>query len=217
MDHSLRRLYEDLRSVAVAVAYPPGEDRDLLVEQLKRIGCRIHLVWPFPDKPPAGADVVFFQVSQCGQNPFAWSASEVDATLIALSEYEPPTTLKQLLKTNAHGVLTRPFRSAGILSTLVLARSAKQFQNRQQNKIDKLESTIKARRVIEKAIRVLMDHQRLDERAAYEHMRTRATGLRVSVAEVAAMIVEASEAMEKLGLGGARPDPQNNSNNGGKA
>ena len=57
MDHSLRRLYEDLRSVAVAVAYPPGEDRDLLVEQLKRIGCRIHLVWPFPDKPPAGADV----------------------------------------------------------------------------------------------------------------------------------------------------------------
>jgi len=80
MDHSLRRLYEDLRSVAVAVAYPPGEDRDLLVEQLKRIGCRIHLCWPFPDKPPAGADVVFFQVSQCGQNSSAWSASEVEAT-----------------------------------------------------------------------------------------------------------------------------------------
>lgn len=36
-------------------------------------------------------------------------------------------------------------------------------------------------------------------------MRTRATGLRVSVAEVAAMIIEASEAMEKLGLGGSRP------------
>ncbi|WAI81980.1 MULTISPECIES: ANTAR domain-containing response regulator [Achromobacter] len=205
MDHSLRRLYEDLRSVAVAVVYPPGEDRDVLVEQLKRIGCRIHLHWPFPDAAPAGADVIFFQVSQCVQNSSAWSASEVEATLIALSEYETPTTLKLLLKTNAHGVLTRPFRSAGILSTLVLARSAKQFQSRQQVKIDKLENTIKARRVIEKAIRVLMDHQRLDERAAYEHMRTRATGLRVSVAEVAAMIIEASEAMEKLGLGGARP------------
>ena len=124
MDHSLRRLYEDLRSIAVAVVYPPGEDRDLLVEQLKRIGCRIHLHWPFPDCPPAGADVVFFLVSQCGQNSAAWSSSEADATLIALSDYETPTTLKQLLKTNAHGVLTRPFRSAGILSTLVLARSA---------------------------------------------------------------------------------------------
>ncbi|MCY1304449.1 Aliphatic amidase regulator [compost metagenome] len=209
MDHSLRRLYEDLRSVAVAVVYPPGEDRDLLVEQLKRIGCRIHLHWPFPEYPPSGADVVFFQVSQCGRNSAAWTASEVEATLIALSEYETPTTLKQLLKTNAHGVLTRPFRSAGILSTLVLARSARMFQQRQQNKIDKLESTIKSRRVIEKAIRVLMDHQHLDEREAYEHMRGRATRLRVSVAEVAAMIVDASEAMEKLGLGGARPGPAN--------
>ena len=147
--------------------------------------------------------MVFFLVSQCGQNSAAWSSSEADATLIALSDYETPTTLKQLLKTNAHGVLTRPFRSAGILSTLVLARSAKLFQNRQQNKIDKLEGTIKARRVIEKAIRALMDNQRVDEREAYEHMRSRATRLRVSVAEVAAMIVEASEAMEKLGLGGA--------------
>jgi hypothetical protein len=41
-------------------------------------------------------------------------------------------------------------------------------------------------------------------------MRTRATGLRVSVAEVAAMIVEASEAMEKLGLGALRPGPSQN-------
>ncbi|GAB1575237.1 ANTAR domain-containing response regulator [Bordetella petrii] len=203
MDHSLRRLYEDLRSVAVAVVYPPGEDRDLLVEQLKRIGCRIHLHWPFPDRPPGGADVIFFQASQCGQNIAAWSASEVEAALIALSEYETPTTLKQLLKINAHGVLTGPFRSAGILSTLVLARSAKLYQNRLQNKIDKLEGTIKSRRVIEKAIRALMDNQHVDEREAYEHMRSRATRLRVSVAEVAAMIVEASEAMEKLGLGAA--------------
>lgn len=207
MDPSLRRLYEDLRSVAVAVVYPPGEDRDLLIEQLQRIGCRIHLYWPFPAHPPAGVDVVFFQVSQVLQNSSAWCASEVDATLIALSEYETPTTLKLLLRTNAHGVLTRPFRSAGILSTLVLARSAKQFQNRQQNKIDKLEGTIKARRVIEKAMRVLMDHQHLGERESYEHMRTRATKLRVSVAEVAAMILEASEAMEKLGLGGAKSKP----------
>ena len=214
MDHSLRRLYEDLRSIAVAVVYPPGEDRDLLVEQLKRIGCRIHLHWPFPDCPPAGADVVFFLVSQCGQNSAAWSSSEADATLIALSDYETPTTLKQLLKTNAHGVLTRPFRSAGILSTLVLARSAKLFQNRQQNKIDKLEGTIKARRVIEKAIRALMDNQRVDEREAYEHMRSRATRLRVSVAEVAAMIVEASEAMENSAWAARRRAPGTAENQG---
>lgn len=202
MDPSLRRLYEDLRSIAVAVVYPPGEDRELLVGQLTRIGCRLKLIWPFPDAPPTGVDVIYFQVSQSLQSGSAWSASEVNATLIALSEYETPTTLKLLLKTNAHGVLTRPFRSAGILSTLVLARSSKLFQDRLENKINKLEGTIKSRRVIEKAIKVLMDHQQLNEREAYEHMRARGTQLRVSVAEVAAMLLEASEAMEKLGLKG---------------
>jgi hypothetical protein len=35
-------------------------------------------------------------------------------------------------------------------------------------------------------------------------MRARATSLRVSVAEVALMVVEAHEAMEKLGLGRVR-------------
>jgi AmiR/NasT family two-component response regulator len=43
----------------------------------------------------------------------------------------------------------------------------------------------------------------MDEVQAYEHMRARATSLRVTVAEVASMVVEAQEVMEKLGLGRA--------------
>lgn len=197
---SLRRLYEDLRSISVAVVYPPGEERDVLIDQLKRIGCRLHVLWPFPGTPPTGADVIFFQVSQEIQGSSLWSASVTDATLIALSDYESPTTLKLLLDTSAHGVITRPFRSAGVLSTLVLARSAQNFQERLQSKIRKLEDTIKSRRQIEKAIRVLAASQHLSEPQAYEYMRTRATKLRVTVAEVSAMIIDAHEAMENLGL-----------------
>ncbi len=200
---SIRRLYEDLRSIGVAVVYPPGEERDVLLDQLKRIGCRLKIVWPFPAEPPAGVDVIFFQVSQELQDSATWSAGAIDATLIALSDYESPTTLKLLLDTCAHGVITRPFRSSGILSTLVLARSSQGFQTRLQAKVRKLEDTIRSRRQIEKAIRLLSESQRLSETQAYEHMRARATKLRVTVAEVSAMIIEAHEAMEKLGLGPA--------------
>ena len=42
----------------------------------------------------------------------------------------------------------------------------------------------------------------MSEAQAYEHMRSRATSLRVTVAEVANMMIEAQEAMEKLGLRG---------------
>ncbi|WP_394782141.1 ANTAR domain-containing response regulator [Undibacterium sp.] len=204
MDSSIGRLYDGLRNVTVAVVYPPGEDRDIVVEQLKRIGCKLQLVWPFPPVPPSGVDVIFFQVAQDLQNRDAWNATAVDATLIALSDYENPTKLKLLLDTHAYGVITKPFRSSGILSTLVLAQSCKNFQDRQQNKIRKLEDTIKSRRHIEKAIRILVDHEHMSENQAYEHMRTRATSLRITVAEVSAMVIDAREAMDKLGLG-AKP------------
>ncbi len=201
MSSSLRRLYEDLRSITVAVVYPPGEDRDIVVEQLQRIGCRLKLIWPFPPEPPADAQVIFFRVSQELDGSIGWSSTTSTAALVALSDYETPTTLKLLLDTHAHGVLTRPFRSAGILSTLVLARSAQGFQERIQGKIEKLEGTIKARRQIEKAIRALTDNESMNEVQAYEHMRSRATSLRITVGEVASMIIEAHEAMEKLGIG----------------
>jgi len=200
MNSSLRRLYEDLRSICVAVVYPPGEDRDVVVDQLQRIGCRLKLVWPFPAEPPRNVDVIFFQVSQELESRSLWTATEVDAALVALSDYESPTTLKLLLSTRSHGVLTKPFRSSGILSTLVLARSSHGFEERLQSKIAKLETTMRSRRQIEKAMRILMDHQRMTEEQAYEHMRTKATGLRITIAEVAAMLIEAQEAMEKLGL-----------------
>ncbi len=83
VNSSIRRLYEDLRSISVAVVYPPGEDRDVLLEQLKRIGCRLTIVWPFPPAPPAGADVVLFQVSQELEGSTSWRATEVSSTLIA--------------------------------------------------------------------------------------------------------------------------------------
>ncbi len=201
MSSSIRRLYEDLRKICVAVVYPPGEDRDVVVQQLQRIGCRLKLIWPFPAEPPTDADVIFFGVTQELEGRNTWTASAIDAALVALSDYESPTTLKLLLDTQAHGVITKPFRSSGILSTLVLARSSQGFQGRLQGKIDKLELTMKSRRQIEKAIRTLVDHQRMTEAQAYEHMRSRATSLRVTIAEVATMLIEAQEAMEKLGLG----------------
>ena len=201
MSAGLRRLYEDLRGINVVVIYPPGEDRDIVVQQLQRIGCRMRTVWPFPADPPGDADVIFFRVTQESDGKSQWTATDVGAALVALSDYESPTTLKLLLDTNAHGVLTRPFRSSGILSTLVLARSSRGYQERMQGKIEKLESTIRSRRQIEKAVRLLMESQHLTEPDAYEHMRTRATNLRVTVAEVSAMLIEAHDAMEKLGLG----------------
>ena len=201
MSTGARRLFDDLRTLRVLVIHPPGDDRSVLEEQLRRIGCPVRVLWPFPFQLPADVDAIFFLVGPETRSAGNWCAADTEATLIALSDYENPTALKMLLDTQAHGVITKPYRSTGILSTLVLARAASGYQQRLHNKISKLEEAIKARRHIERAIRILMEAHRLSESEAYEHMRSRATGLRVTVGEIATMVIDAHEAMEKLGLG----------------
>ncbi|WP_042302378.1 ANTAR domain-containing response regulator [Paraburkholderia kururiensis] len=200
MSGSARRLFDDLRSLRVTVIHPPGDDRSVLEEQLRRIGCPVRVIWPFPARLPADTDVIFFLVGPELRSAGNWCAADSNATLVALSDYENPTALKMLVDTQAHGVITKPYRSTGILSTLVLARASSGYQQRLHSKIGKLEEAIKARRHIEKAVRLLMDSQRLAENEAYEHMRARATSLRITVGEIATMVIDAHEAMEKLGL-----------------
>jgi two-component system, response regulator PdtaR len=198
---SVRRLFDDLHTLRIVVIQPPGEDRDVLERQLRRIGCQIKTLWPFPSRLPGDADVIFFRVSPELRSAGNWCAADTTATLIALSDYENPTLLKLLLDTQAHGVITKPYRSSGILSTLLLAHASSGYQQRLGSKIRKLEDAIRARRHIDKAVRILMDAHRLSEGDAYEHMRSRATSLRVTVGEVANMVIDTREAMQKLGLG----------------
>lgn len=201
MSTGARRLFDDLRTLRVFVIHPPGEDRGVLEEQLRRIGCLVTLLWPFPSQLPADADVIFFLVGPETRSAGNWCVADTEATLIALSDYENPTALKMLVDTQPHGVITKPYRSTGILSTLVLARASSGYQRRLQNKIGKLEEAIKARRHIERAIRLLIEAHGLNENQAYEHMRARATELRATVSEIATIVIDAHEAMDKLGLG----------------
>lgn len=196
-----RRLFDDLRTLRVLVIHPPGDDRSVLEEQLRRIGCPVRAIWPFPSHLPGDVDAVFFLVGPEARSTGNWGGADIQATLIALCDYENPTALKMLVETQAHGVITKPYRSTGILSTLVLARASAGYHQRLQNKIGKLEEAIKARRQIERAVRILIEAHQLTENAAYEQMRSRATELRATVGEIATMVIEAHEAMEKLGLG----------------
>ncbi|MGX7000386.1 ANTAR domain-containing response regulator [Caballeronia sp. KNU42] len=206
MSTGARRLFDDLRTLRVLVIHPPGEDRIVLEEQLRRIGCPVRVLWPFPSKLPAEVDAIFFLVGPETRSAGNWCAADTEATLIALSDYENPTALKMLVDTQAHGVITKPYRSTGILSTLVLARASSGYQQRLNNKVAKLEEAIKARRHIEKAIRILMEAHHLGENDAYEHIRSRATSLRVTVSEIATLVIDAHEAMERLGLAkGSKP------------
>jgi AmiR/NasT family two-component response regulator len=202
MKPGIRRLIEDLRGARVLVVHPRDAEADALIDQLKRIGCNVRGVWPPPSELPGDVDTVFHLVETEETPAFTASAKQDGPTFVAIVDYENPTVLKRLLDSNAHGVVNKPIRSFGILSSLVLARSMHGYARRLEGKVEKLEETLKARRDVDKAVKILVALKQIGEAEAYELVRQQATQKRMSMAQIASTIIGAKELLGGLGLMG---------------
>jgi AmiR/NasT family two-component response regulator len=200
MKPGVRRLIEDLRGARVLVIHPRDAEGDALIDQLKRIGCNVRGVWPPPPVIPHDVDTVFQFVDSSEDSVFPAGSTEQELTLIAIVDYENPTILKRLLDSNAHGVVNKPIRSLGILSSLVLARSLRGYTRRLEGKVQKLEDTLKARRDVDKAVKILVALKKISEFEAYELVRQQATQKRLTMAEIAVSIINAQEMLGGLGV-----------------
>jgi two-component system, response regulator PdtaR len=200
MKPGVRRLIEDLRGARVLVIHPRDAEGDALIDQLKRIGCNVRGVWPPPPVVPHDVDTVFQFVDSSEDTVFPAGCNERELTLIAIVDYENPTILKRLLDSNAHGVVNKPIRSFGILSSLVLARSLRGYTRRLEGKVQKLEDTLKARRDVDKAVKILVALKQISEFEAYELVRQQATQRRLTMAEIAVSIINAQEMLGGLGV-----------------
>jgi AmiR/NasT family two-component response regulator len=199
MKPGVRRLIEDLRGARVLVIHPRDTEGEALIDQLKRIGCNVRGVWP-PPTIPHDIDTVFQLVEGSEDTAFPASPNEQAPTLVAIVDYENPTILKRLLDSNAHGVVNKPIRSFGILSSLVLARSLRGYTRRLEGKVQKLEETLKARRDVDKAVKILVALKKIGEVEAYELIRQQATQKRLTMAEIAVSIINAQEMLGGLGI-----------------
>jgi AmiR/NasT family two-component response regulator len=200
MKAGIRRLIEDLRGARVLVVHPRDAEGDALIDQLKRIGCNVRGMWPPPSEMPRDVDTVFHFVEASETPAFTASATDDGPTFVAIIDYENPTVLKRLLDSNAHGVVNKPIRPYGILSSLVLARSVHGYTRRLEGKVEKLEETLKARRDVDKAVKILVALKQIVETEAYELIRQQATQKRLSMAQIAATIIGAQEVLGGLGL-----------------
>jgi AmiR/NasT family two-component response regulator len=200
MKPGVRRLIDELRGARVLVIHPRDAEGEALIDQLKRIGCNVRGVWPPPAMISQEIDTVFQFVEGSEETVFSATSNEHSPTLVAIVDYENPTILKRLLDSNAHGVVNKPIRSFGILSSLVLARSLRGYTRRLEGKVAKLEETLKARRDVDKAVKILVGLKKIGEVEAYELIRQQATQKRLTIAEIAVSIINAQEMLGGLGV-----------------
>jgi hypothetical protein len=62
----IRKLFDELRGIEAVVIHPLGPDCNVLVDQLKRIGCKVRAIWPCPPSMPPETSVVFRFISADG-------------------------------------------------------------------------------------------------------------------------------------------------------
>lgn len=205
-------ILNQLRGLKVCVVHRPDRERDSLIQHLNRIGCEVRVVWPPPDSLDQAVDVLFFAMSHEERHRFlklrrSWGANP--PTLLALVDYEDPSTLQLVLESGAVASVGKPIRPFGLLSNLVIARAIWQQQREAEAKNAKLEKRLAGIRKINKAKAILMKNQGLIEEEAYESIRAQAMSKRVSMDEIAMAIINANELLSYRPQGvGKAPAPQ---------
>lgn len=188
------RLLTELRSLRVLLLHPNDADRQELLLQLQRIGCRVKASWPPTDGAPKDVDLVIFAVRpEVLSIDLPWLTREDRPAVIAVVTYENPTILEAVLALDAHGVIASPVRSFGLLTSVVLARHQFESKRASERHVSKLERRIAGLRKMAKAKEILMQTHTISEQEAYSVIRNQAMVKRVTTEEIADAVIKASE------------------------
>jgi len=187
---------KDLRDLFVVVIHPPDADGQAILEQMQRIGCRTELIWPPVRAIPSGADVVFAGLFIDSKDELRGMLRRTEKpwpAIICVVDYENPAMLELVLEFGAAAVTSKPVRSFGMLSNLVVAYTGLRRQIEAQERIAKLEKKIAGQKTITKAKSILIEMHGLSEQDAYKTIRKQAMYKRTSIEDMAQAIINANE------------------------
>lgn len=188
------RLLRELRSLSVIVMHPDDADGQELIGQLGRIGCQVKAFWPPRDRLPDDADLVFYAVRPdvATLDP-AWTRRDDSPPVIAVVNYENPTTVESVLRLNTYGVVASPVKSFGLLTAMVVALNRMEHSRERDRYVAKLEQRLASQRKIAKAKTILMQTRSVSEEDAYKLIREQAMVKRVTTEEIADAIIKAND------------------------
>lgn len=185
----------DFRGLRMVVAHPPESEGARLVRSLQRVGARVDLQWPPPDRLDREIVALFSVVDPVALPLLQAATADAEAAIIAIVDPRDATVLRFLDGATPHAVLAVPFDATAIAASLVVARGNLRLHRRQLSKISRLEETLRSYRKVEQAKTILMQRRQMGEPEAYGYLREQAMRRRVSIGAVAALVVESNEVL----------------------
>lgn len=193
---------QELRDLHTLVIHQRDRTADDLLQQLNRIGCSVENAWPHPAVLQKKFDLVFIEITDQESSQiktFLASSGSRAPTVIAIINYENPSTLDSIFEIGAHAMLAKPVRAAGVLGSMLMARRYWAEQIRFQKDLSKLRDRLDNLQKINDAKFILMRHHGLDDKEAYAMIRKQAMAKRTTTFEIAQSIINADGILRNIG------------------
>lgn len=113
--------------------------------------------------------------------------------VIMLTAYAEKETVRKAEAAGVLGYLVKPVNEHELPPAITIALARFKDVQSLKSKVDELEESLEARKVIERAKGILMQRLHVSERDAYERLRQRARDRRTKMKDIAKAIVEAEE------------------------
>jgi len=183
---------EDLRDLRVLVLHPRDADGEAIIRTLRRLNCQVQNLWHPELHLMDRFDVAFFLANEEAYAQVATLMDRTQTALIAIVDGATSDLGEMLAKCSPHGALSKPVRPEDVLTSIHIARRLLRYEHRLLAKVRKLEETLRSVRTVEKAKRILMKTNNLDEKDAYELLRKSAMDRRLPIGQIASAVVSAN-------------------------
>ncbi|MGN6551688.1 MAG: ANTAR domain-containing response regulator [Pararhizobium sp.] len=182
------RRIPNLGGATAIVLHRPHEVVEALVRQLHAIGLRSEQCWP--DLPPSAvaADFLFFDADMGFDAQFPWEAGKAPLPTIALIGSEAPGRIEWALSRAANAQLLKPIGSAGVYSSLLIARQTFERNRALEAEVGALRQRISERQTIVRAVAVLSAEDG-DQERGFAALRALAMDWQMTMEEAAGHVL----------------------------
>jgi AmiR/NasT family two-component response regulator len=191
-----RRTVQNFRGLRAALLLGLDRNRTVLGENLSRLGLKVQAADPLDGTAAVGAalekaDLVFFDADLAEAVAACLSGHAVAVPVVAIIGLEAPGRLLRAFEFEPAAVLHKPLRSTGIYSALFFAVNEHKRRQEMSLQIQSLETRHHGRRLVTRAIVLLMQTHGIDDDQAYRLLRRDSMVRRVTIEEHSAQLLAA--------------------------
>jgi two-component system, response regulator / RNA-binding antiterminator len=179
-----RRRIPNLGGARAVILHRPHDVVDALARQLAAIGLSAEQAWPEVPTSVFGADFLFFDADMGFDEQFPWKPGAAPMPTIVLIGSEAPGRIEWALSQAANAQLLKPIGSAGVYSSLLIARQTFEQNQALETKVAHLRERISQRETIVRAVAALARADGSQE-AGFARLRSLAMTSRMTMEEAA--------------------------------